>query len=151
MIRVTQIGTNKGLSIYPEVFLLLQPRKIRLELPGKKPFRETTLMSIFNPLVILQINEDYSELARELIHVSRGFSQFTHGETGTGFVVSPKYFILAESGFDTGFLKQTDGAQVPELTSAPCLISVMNSGVWVPLKGTYEDLRDQFDYNLREV
>lgn len=96
-------------------------------------------MSVFNPLCMLQINESYEDLARELIHVDKGFSQFTHGQTGTKFVISPRYFFLVDKGFDTGFLMEKDAVRVPELTEIVSLISVMNSGVWVPVKGTYNE------------
>jgi hypothetical protein len=151
MLSVTQVGTNKEISIYPEVFIVHQPRRIQLELPGKRAFKRTTLMSIFNPLCLLQINESYENLSRELIHEHRGFSEFTHGQTGTKFLVSPKYFILVNSGFDSGFLKQVEEKQVPELTESVSMISVMNSGVWVPIKGTYEEAKGFYNYGMRDV
>lgn len=149
MLSVTQVRTNAKISVYPEVFILHQPRKIQLELPGKRAFSYTTLMSIFNPSCILQINESYDSLSRDLLGENHEFSEFVHGQTGTKFIVSPKYFILINAGFDSGFLKQVDGNQVPELTESVSLISVMNSGVWVPVKGPYEYVETLYNYKIR--
>lgn len=149
MISITQKTTGTRLSIFPEVFILHQPRKMLLELPGKRPFRDTTLMSIYNPSVCLQILENYEAISKELLMEHRNFAEFTHGSTGTKFVLSPKYFILCDTGYDTGFTQERGDEISPEYTDIVSIISVMNAGVWVPLKESYDEaIRQMVDHDI---
>lgn len=149
MISITQKTTGTRLSICPEVFILHQPRRLMLDLPGKQPFRDTTLMSIYNPSVCLQILEPYDDIAKKLLTEHKNFIELTHGATGTKFILSPKYFILCDTGYDTGFIQERGNETSPEYTDVVSMISVMNAGVWVPVKESYDEaIRQMVDHDI---
>lgn len=145
MISLTQTRSNARICIEPEVFILHQPRRMRLELPGKRPFSDTTLMSIFSPQITIGVTESYESISRILVEDNpSSFAEFIHGETGTKFVCSPKYFILVDIGYYTGFPKQVGDVVVEEQTDVVSLLSTMNPAVWVPVKGKYDEVHSDF-------
>lgn len=148
MLELTQLESGAKIAVYPEVFILHQPRKVRLNLPGKMAFHETTLMCVYAPATVIQVREDYHAIAKELLSDSTDFVEFTHGQTGTRFIVSPRFFILADSGYQTLFYKEVDGMQVPQVTDSVTLISVMNPIASVPIKGSFSEAYKKYHTKL---
>lgn len=142
MISVTQLSTQKKITLDPEIFIIHQPRRTALFLPGKKPFRETTIMSAFTPQFCFQVQETYEQIVPDIIKGHPGdFIEWTHGETGTRFCLCPRMFALFEPGCASGFATADGGMELTDRTS---IVSVMNPAVWVPLKESYEEARDKY-------
>lgn len=127
--------------IDPEMFIIHQPRRIHLDLPGKRAFTHTTIMSIFTANFTFQIHEEYEPIAKTLVSAHPGdFIELTHGETGTNFCLCPRMFAFFESGCATGFTT-ADGQW--ETTDIQTIVSVMNSAVWVPIKGSHDEVSEK--------
>jgi hypothetical protein len=144
MIVLNQRTTGVCLSIDPSMFVLHKPRLVNLELPGKKAFRYTTLTSIFDLNLYVETVQPYELISSIILGSYSDFCELTHGETGTKFILYPRHFIVAEKGFDTGIQPSVRGSGIENYesikTDVTSLISVLNPIMWVPVKGSFEEI-----------
>ena len=143
MIILTQLDTHKKMVIDPTIFIVHQPRRLKLQLPGKRAFQTTTIMSVFTPEFCFRVEEPYEPVAEALINSHPGeFLEWTHGETGTKFCLCAQMFALFEPGCATGFPTSEGGMETTNRTS---IVSVMNPAVWVPLKETFAEAKNKYN------
>ena len=142
MIIVTQLLSHQKMSVDPESFIFHQPRRIQLDLPGKRAFQKTTIMSVYSPQFAFQICEEYEQVSKGVMKAQPGqYAEWTHGETGTRFLCAPKMFALFEVGCATGF---TTADHQMELTQCTSIVSVMNPAIWVPIKESFLEAQRVF-------
>ena len=139
MIVITQRGSGVSLAIDPSMFILHKPRLVNIDLPGKKAFRHTTFMSIFDQSLCIETSQSYELISSIILKNYPDFCEFTHGETGTKFVIFPRHFLLVEQGYDTGLMPSVGPTDNTIRTGVTSLISVMNPIIWVSLKGSFAE------------
>jgi hypothetical protein len=122
---LTTFPERKRICIVPDYFIVHQPRKTIMTIGGKPSFRQTTLMSAVNPMVSHRVEEEYSEVVKTITDQDKDFAEFRHAETGTLFLLHPRFFELLEPGSPW----PDAGGHVEQL----CLVSLWNPGLWVPI------------------
>lgn len=140
-IVLTTSPEKKRICVVPDHFIVHQPRKTILTIGGKPAFSKTTLMSVLNPMFMHQVIEDYPAVTELIIGMDKSFVEFRHAETGTLFLINPRFFELVEPG-----AQWPDGNGYVEKL---CLVSLWNPGLWVPIaEPTFEHACDKMGHEL---